>query len=154
MAPWWIAARGAAMEVGWAAVRVAGIPAAVTAGGVQQLTGHLGRLMPWLPVGGAESPPQQPGVPVLLVHGLAERAIGCRTRFVALYSDLDEAVIPTHAGRIDHPDLDARNILVHGIGHLALPHHKRVISEIRTALTEVVDTASAGAWEADAMDRT
>src|SRR2546430_13037790 len=30
--------------------------------------------MPWLPEGGAVRPPQQPGVPVLLVHGLADRA--------------------------------------------------------------------------------
>ncbi|MEV5012528.1 lipase [Streptomyces sp. NPDC055692] len=42
-----------------------------------------------------------------LLTELAEPAAGCRTRFVAFYSDLDEAVIPATRGRVDHPDLVA-----------------------------------------------
>jgi alpha-beta hydrolase superfamily lysophospholipase len=70
-----------------------------------------------------------------LLAELAEPAAGCRTRFVAFYSDLDEAVIPAGKARIDHPDLQARNVLVHGVGHLTLPIHKPVIDEVRSLLT-------------------
>ncbi|NWF30266.1 lipase [Streptomyces sp. PKU-EA00015] len=69
-----------------------------------------------------------------LLTELAEPAARCRTRFVAFYSDMDEAVIPAARGRIDHPDLKAHNILVPGVGHLTLPLHRPVIDEMRTLL--------------------
>ncbi|UUU36184.1 lipase [Streptomyces sp. CA-210063] len=69
-----------------------------------------------------------------LLTELAEPAPGCRTQFVAFYSDLDEAVIPATRGRIDHPDLKARNVLVPGVGHLTLPLHRPVIDETRALL--------------------
>ncbi|MBX9393637.1 lipase [Streptomyces sp. TRM72054] len=69
-----------------------------------------------------------------LLTELAEPAPGCRTRFVAFHSDLDEAVIPAARGRIDHPDLKARNVLVPGVGHLTLPLHRPVIAEMRALL--------------------
>ncbi|MBV7696873.1 lipase [Streptomyces sp. TRM70350] len=69
-----------------------------------------------------------------LLAELAEPAAGCGTRFVAFYSDLDEAVIPAARGRIDHPDLRARNVLVPGVGHLTLPLHRPVVNEIRALL--------------------
>ena len=60
------------------------------------------------------------GLPVRLGHQLrpgsdlltelALPAPPCRTRFVAYYSDLDQVVIPHENGRIDHPDLLARNV--------------------------------------------
>jgi len=78
-----------------------------------------------------------------LVTELAEPAPGCRTRFVALYSDLDEAVIPAGRARIDHPDLDARNILIHGVGHLTLPTHKTVIDAVCRVLIENYQTIPA-----------
>jgi pimeloyl-ACP methyl ester carboxylesterase len=71
-----------------------------------------------------------------LLTELAAPAPGCRTRFVAFYSDLDEVVIPADRARIDHPDLRAHNVLVHGVGHLTLPLHKPVIDQVRAALTE------------------
>ncbi|GCB43049.1 triacylglycerol lipase [Streptomyces sp. NL15-2K] len=69
-----------------------------------------------------------------LLTELTEPAVGCRTRFVAFHSDLDEAVIPAARGRIDHPDLEARNVLVPGVGHLTLPLHRPVIDEMRALL--------------------
>jgi len=69
-----------------------------------------------------------------LINELAEPAPGCRTRFIAFWSDIDQLVIPQANGRVDHPDLDARNVLVHGVGHLSLPVDGRVIREIGTAL--------------------
>ena len=77
-----------------------------------------------------------------LISELAEPAPGCRTRFIAFWSDIDQLVIPQANGRIEHPDLDARNVLVHGVGHLSLPVDGRVIRDIGTALA-TLDTQAA-----------
>lgn len=61
-------------------------------------------------------------------------ASGCRTRFVAFWSDLDQLMIPVEAARLVHPDLPAENVKVSGVGHLALPVHSTVVAEIRRAL--------------------
>ena len=78
-----------------------------------------------------------------LLAELAEPAVGCRTRFVAFYSDFDEVVIPASRGRIDHPDLKARNVLVPGVGHLTLPLHEPVIEQVRSLLTAARQTSCA-----------
>lgn len=70
-------------------------------------------------------------------------APGCRTRFVAFWSDLDRIMVPVGTARIDHPDLVAENVQVSGIGHLALPVHPAVADGVREAL-------ESGASEADA----
>ncbi|MEW1861446.1 alpha/beta fold hydrolase [Streptomyces sp. NPDC088194] len=75
----------------------------------------------------------RPGSPVLAE--LAGPAPGCRTRFVAFWSDLDEFMIPAESARLEHPDLSTANIKVRGIGHLALPVHGSVAAEIRQALS-------------------
>jgi pimeloyl-ACP methyl ester carboxylesterase len=72
-----------------------------------------------------------------LVRELAEPAPGCRTRFVAFYSDLDHLVVPARAARVDHPDLAARNVLVRGVGHLSLPINGRVVHGIVTAFAHL-----------------
>ncbi|MFF4352565.1 esterase/lipase family protein [Streptomyces sp. NPDC001530] len=77
-----------------------------------------------------------------LLTELAEPAAGCRTRFVAFYSDLDEAVVPASRARIDHSDLKARNILVPGVGHLTLPLHQPVIDQVRALLTAAQQATS------------
>jgi pimeloyl-ACP methyl ester carboxylesterase len=76
----------------------------------------------------------RPGSSVL--EELAGPAKGCRTRFVAFWSDLDQLMIPVESARLEHPDLLARNIRVRGIGHLALPVTGSVATEIRQALSE------------------
>ncbi|TEX51537.1 MAG: alpha/beta hydrolase [Actinomycetales bacterium mxb001] len=75
-----------------------------------------------------------------LITELAEPAPTCRTRFIAFWSDIDQLVIPQPHGRIEHPDLDARNVLVHGVGHLSLPVDGRVIREIGTTLATLDDS--------------
>ncbi len=65
---------------------------------------------------------------------LAEPAPACRTRITAVYSDLDQVVLPTASGRCDHPDLGARNVLVRGIGHMSLPRHRTVVDEVAATL--------------------
>ncbi|MFZ4136018.1 esterase/lipase family protein [Streptomyces koyangensis] len=75
----------------------------------------------------------RPGSPV--IEELRRPAPGCRTRFVAVRSDLDQIMVPTRTARLDHPDLRVENILVTGIGHLALPVHPTVTSLVREALS-------------------
>ena len=72
-----------------------------------------------------------------LIAELREPAPGCRTRFVAVWSDLDQLMLPKRAARIDHPDLAARNVLVRGVGHMSLPIHRRTVHEIGLTLAQL-----------------
>lgn len=81
----------------------------------------------------------RPGSEVL--EELREPAPGCRTHFVAFWSDLDHLMDPLETACVDHPDLMAQNIRVTGIGHLALPVHPAVATGVRQAL----DTSRTGA---------
>jgi pimeloyl-ACP methyl ester carboxylesterase len=74
----------------------------------------------------------RPGSPVL--RELAEPVARCDTRITAVYSDLDGLVLPTSAGRCDHPDLGARNLLFRGVGHMSLPIHRGVLDEVALTL--------------------
>jgi pimeloyl-ACP methyl ester carboxylesterase len=69
-----------------------------------------------------------------LLQELGEPAAACTTRITAIYSDLDEIVVPTSSGRCDHPDLGARNVLVRGVGHMSLPMHRGVADEVAATL--------------------
>ncbi|MDK3256223.1 esterase/lipase family protein [Blastococcus capsensis] len=77
----------------------------------------------------------RPGSPLL--RELDEPAPECRTRITAVYSDLDQMVLPTQSGRCDHPDLAARNVLVRGVGHMSLPIHRGVLDEVASTLAGV-----------------
>jgi triacylglycerol lipase len=72
-----------------------------------------------------------------IIRELAEPAPGCRTRFIAIWSDLDQLVLPQRNARILHPDLKARNVFIRGIGHMSLPVDRRVVHEISTALAQL-----------------
>lgn len=72
-----------------------------------------------------------------LLTELAEPAPGCRSRFLAISSDLDELILPRRAGRIDHPDLSVRNVVLRGVGHMTLPIDRRVIREISATLAQL-----------------
>jgi triacylglycerol lipase len=72
-----------------------------------------------------------------IVSELREPAPGCRTRFVAIWSDLDQLVLPLDSARIDHPDLTARNVAVTDVGHMSLPVDRQVIREIVTTLAQL-----------------
>ncbi len=74
----------------------------------------------------------RPGSPVL--QELAEPAPDCRTRVTAIYSNLDQIVLPASSGRCDHPDLQARNVLFRGVGHMSLPIHRGVVDEVAATL--------------------
>lgn len=74
----------------------------------------------------------RPGSTVL--QALAEPMPGCHTQVTAIYSDLDQIVLPTASGRCEHPDLAARNVLVRGVGHMSLPIHRGVVDEVAATL--------------------
>lgn len=74
----------------------------------------------------------RPGSPVL--RELEQPARDVTTRVTAIYSDLDQMVLPTSSGRCDHPDLAARNLLVRGVGHMSLPIHRGVVDEVAVTL--------------------
>ena len=59
----------------------------------------------------------------------------CSTRFVAIYSDRDEVVVPNSSARLEHPDLTVTAVRVHGVGHLSLLVNSTVAQAIAAALT-------------------
>jgi pimeloyl-ACP methyl ester carboxylesterase len=83
------------------------------------------------------------------LRALDEPAPGCRTPLTAVYSDLDQVVVPTSSGRCAHPDLAVRNVLVHGVGHMSLPIHRAVVDEV--AATLAGRRANAGAVPSSAV---
>ena len=56
---------------------------------------------------------------------------------LAVWSDLDQLVVPQTNGRITHPDLRARNMMVHGVGHMSLPIDGHVVHEICQTLAHL-----------------
>jgi triacylglycerol lipase len=72
-----------------------------------------------------------------LMSELARPAPGCSTRFVAYWSDLDQLIVPQRNARLDHPDLDVRNVLIRGVGHLSLPINSTIVHEISNVLAHL-----------------
>ncbi|KUL54083.1 lipase [Streptomyces sp. NRRL F-4489] len=65
---------------------------------------------------------------------LARPAPHCRTRFVAFWSEADQVMVPATTARVDHPDLEAVNVRIAGVGHLTLPVNATVAAGVRAAL--------------------
>lgn len=72
-----------------------------------------------------------------VMRALRQPAPGCRTRFLAFWSDLDQFMVPRGVARLEHPDLAARNVPLRGVGHLSLPIDRRVVHEIVTTLAHL-----------------
>ncbi len=72
-----------------------------------------------------------------LMRELARPAHGCRTRFISFWSDTDVAVVPQRSGALRHRDLRARNVRLHGAGHLTLPMLGEVVHGIGAALAQL-----------------
>jgi len=77
-----------------------------------------------------------------LVEELSRPVYECRTRFVAVWSDLDQLVYPKRNARIEHPDLDVHNVLLRGVGHTSLPIHVGVAREVVRTLAHLDPTGS------------
>jgi triacylglycerol lipase len=72
-----------------------------------------------------------------VISELAAPAPDCRTRFLAVWSDLDQMIVPKANARIDHPDLVSHNLHVRGVGHMSLPIHRRAVHVISMTLAQL-----------------
>ncbi len=72
-----------------------------------------------------------------LMRELDRPVRGCRTRFISYWSDNDWAVQPQSNAALRHRDLGARNIKLHGAGHLSLPMLREVVHGISNALAHL-----------------
>jgi hypothetical protein len=72
-----------------------------------------------------------------LMDELGQPAPECTTRFLSYWSDLDQMIVPKRNARVEHPDLQRRNRLVRGVGHMSLPIKGRLVHEITTALSQL-----------------
>lgn len=68
---------------------------------------------------------------------LGKPAPGCRTRFVAYWSAMDQLILPHEHARIEHPDLAAHNVLTPAVGHMSIPIDGRVVHEISRLLSQL-----------------
>lgn len=59
----------------------------------------------------------------------------CRTRFVSVWSDRDEVIVPQRSGELRHPDLSATGVRVHAVGHLSLLVDSRAVQAVVRALS-------------------
>ena len=74
----------------------------------------------------------RPGSDVL--EELARRAPGCSTRFLVVWSRMDQMVLPQRNARLVHPDLDVDELELRDVGHLSLPIDPRAVRWVATAL--------------------
>lgn len=72
-----------------------------------------------------------------LMRELARPVPGSRTRFISYWSDADAAIVPQRSAALRHSDLGARNIRLHGAGHLTLPMLGEVVHGISAALAQL-----------------
>lgn len=72
-----------------------------------------------------------------LMAELADPAPGCSTRFLAVWSDRDQLILPARSAGLSHPDLDAHSLRVHGVGHWSLPMDRRVAQAVVRALARL-----------------
>jgi triacylglycerol lipase len=91
----------------------------------------LARATPLLPLARQLTPSSS------IIQELAEPVPGCRTRFIAFHSNIDPVIVPSTNARLEHPDLNVRNIAVRGVGHLSLPRNGRIAFTIAEVLRQL-----------------
>jgi triacylglycerol lipase len=102
----------------------------VTLGTPHQGT-RLARAAPLLPLARQLTPSSS------IIRELAGPVPGCRTRFIAFHSNIDPVIVPSTNARLEHPDLNVRNIAVRGVGHLSLPRNGRIAFTIAEVLRQL-----------------
>ena len=80
-----------------------------------------------------------------VIRRLAESARPTAVRWVAYYGDHDALVQPIGSGRLDEDAMGARNVLVPGLGHLAILMSQSVVSEIVDELAAAPSQSRTGA---------
>lgn len=69
-----------------------------------------------------------------LLEELAGPAPRCSTRFLVVWSRMDQMIVPQRNARLNHPDLDVEQCEIRDVGHLSLPIDPRVVHWVATAL--------------------
>lgn len=78
-----------------------------------------------------------------VIAELTEPAPGCRTRFVAVWSELDQLIVPQRNARLDHPDLLVTNLHLSNVGHLSLSVDPRAVHAVASTLAQLDSVSSA-----------
>jgi triacylglycerol lipase len=69
-----------------------------------------------------------------LLEELTEPAPGCTTRFLVVWSRMDQMIVPQRNARLAHPDLDVEQLELRDVGHLSLPIDPRSVHWVAAAL--------------------
>jgi triacylglycerol lipase len=75
-----------------------------------------------------------------VIAELARPAPSCDTRFLVVWSRMDQMVLPQRNGRLRHPDLDVEELEIRDVGHLSLPIDPRTLHWVATALGRTART--------------
>jgi triacylglycerol lipase len=74
-----------------------------------------------------------------LLEELTEPAPGCPTRFLVVWSRMDQMVVPQRNARLEHPDLRVEHLELRDVGHLSLPIDARTTHWVVTQLARAED---------------
>lgn len=69
-----------------------------------------------------------------LLAELDRPAPDCHARFLVVWSELDQLVVPRRNGRLVHPDLDVRSLRLTDVGHMSLALDSRAINWVADSL--------------------
>jgi triacylglycerol lipase len=69
-----------------------------------------------------------------LLEELTLPAPGCSTRFLVVWSRMDQMILPQRNARLVHPDLDVEQLELRDVGHLSLPIDPRSVHWVATTL--------------------
>ncbi|ONI83875.1 lipase [Saccharothrix sp. ALI-22-I] len=70
-----------------------------------------------------------------LLSELAEPSRTCRTKFVVVWSEMDQVIIPQRNARLEHPALVVEEHQIRDSGHLSLPVDTRALHAVVSAIT-------------------
>ncbi len=72
-----------------------------------------------------------------LLAELDEPAPHCRTRFLVVWSRMDQLIVPQRNARLVHPDLAVDTLELRDVGHLSLPIHPRTVHWVASSLARL-----------------
>jgi triacylglycerol lipase len=74
-----------------------------------------------------------------LLTELAEPAPRCRTRFLVVWSRMDQLIVPQRNARLVHPDLAVDTLELRDVGHMSLSIHPRAVHWVASSLARLDD---------------
>ncbi|MDT7600232.1 MAG: triacylglycerol lipase, partial [Pseudonocardiales bacterium] len=74
-----------------------------------------------------------------LLTELAEPAPHCRTRFLVVWSRMDQLIVPQRNARLVHPDLAVDTLELRDVGHMSLSIHPRAVHWVASSLARLDD---------------